>query len=453
MKRLSFLIAASVATPALAQSPQVIFSSLPNDPTSLVPGGGGLRFNGFNNSETSPSSGIFAVNADTFDGRVLVVGGAGFSTPTLVAQENVTDGLGEPGEVVGFIDNVFGLNDSGVVAYSSNTRDGGFDDETIFTVDAFTGTTSVAAREGQIVPGFTDAEYGSEMLRPGILNDGTVYFEADQVSDVPFSQNGFIILGDQIIAQSAVTTPPGQAGSEPFDNFGTQFQPLEFTSDGQHSLFIAELDTGGLGSEVLVIDGTVVIEEDVTIAKGLTSTVDSIIRAELGDAGDWIATVANNDGSDAVLLNGDTVAANGTPVPGGIAGEVFTDSRFSITFNQVSANADGAYVFSGNSNIVSEVRDSSLILGTPDGEQIMLAREGDAVDLDGNGLLDDGVFLGAFSPYGSLTDDTYYFVAGLYDQQGNDLGETFYAIAIPEPTTTAVLFAAGGLVLRRCRRS
>ena len=67
--------------------------------------------------------------------------------------------------------------------------------------------------------------------------------------------------------------------------------------------------------------------------------------------------------------------------------------------------------------------------------EFVIARQGDPVDLDGNGLFDDGVYINVFNNDDSfLTDDGwYFFTATLWDAAHNDLGQAYMAIQVPEP--------------------
>ncbi len=83
----------------------------------------------------------------------------------------------------------------------------------------------------------------------------------------------------------------------------------------------------------------------------------------------------------------------------------------------------------------------------------VILSQGDAVDVDGNGLLDDDAFIDVFNnDDGFLTDDqTFYFTADLVDGLGNDLGQAFLTVQVPEPMTS-VLLLTGGLVVFGLRR-
>jgi hypothetical protein len=78
-------------------------------------------------------------------------------------------------------------------------------------------------------------------------------------------------------------------------------------------------------------------------------------------------------------------------------------------------------------------------------------REGDPVDVNGNGLFDDDAFLSVFNNDDSfLTDDLkYYFNADLRNGAGTSIGQAFLVAQVPEPSSLALFALAAGLLLRR----
>ena len=75
------------------------------------------------------------------------------------------------------------------------------------------------------------------------------------------------------------------------------------------------------------------------------------------------------------------------------------------------------------------------------------------VDLDGNGLLDDDVFINTFRDDDAfLTDDgVLYALVSLKDSTGAAAGQAMITYVIPEPGTLALLGMGGFLFLRRRR--
>jgi hypothetical protein len=88
-------------------------------------------------------------------------------------------------------------------------------------------------------------------------------------------------------------------------------------------------------------------------------------------------------------------------------------------------------------------------------DSFVLVREGDPVDLDGNGLFDDNTFISVFNNEdGFLTDDLrFYFAADLRDGAGTALGQAFMVMQVPEPAAVGALASLAGAALLRRRRA
>jgi hypothetical protein len=151
---------------------------------------------------------------------------------------------------------------------------------------------------------------------------------------------------------------------------------------------------------------------------------------------------------DWLVRNGVVLAATGDPVPGGLPGELFDDTSFAATFFSMTGNGAGDYVYGGVTNNVDTNANGVLVFNN----STVLLREGDAVDLNGNGLADDDAFLSVFNNEDAfLTDDLrYYFTADLRDGAGTALGQAFMTLTIPEPCSLALV--VWGMMLLWCRR-
>jgi len=80
-------------------------------------------------------------------------------------------------------------------------------------------------------------------------------------------------------------------------------------------------------------------------------------------------------------------------------------------------------------------------------------REGDGIDIDGNGLADDNAFISVFNNDDAiLTNDLRYFLTvDAVDGAGTALGQVFMVVQVPEPGALSLL-AVGALGLLRRRR-
>ncbi|HEY6563141.1 MAG TPA: hypothetical protein VIY86_01470, partial [Pirellulaceae bacterium] len=163
--------------------------------------------------------------------------------------------------------------------------------------------------------------------------------------------------------------------------------------------------------------------------------------------GVWFARGPNADTIDWVVRNGAVLAATDQAVPGGMAGEMFDDAIFTATFFGMTGNGVGDYVYGGVTNAADLNANAVLVFNNTS----VLLREGDAVDLNGNGLADDNVFLSVFNNEDAfLTNDLrYHFTADLRDGAGTALGQAFMTLTIPEPSSIAIALGAGLLWWRR----
>ncbi len=124
------------------------------------------------------------------------------------------------------------------------------------------------------------------------------------------------------------------------------------------------------------------------------------------DEGEWRWGVvgSNVDATDWVFADGVVVAATGWPVVPGVP-DLFDDARAPECFAGVTITSAGTVAVAASTN--GDVTGDSII-AIP-GERVLL-REGDGVDLDGDGALDDGVFVGDAAPgCVVLTDDQRLF--------------------------------------------
>jgi hypothetical protein len=122
--------------------------------------------------------------------------------------------------------------------------------------------------------------------------------------------------------------------------------------------------------------------------------------------------------------NGVLLAQTGDPVVTPVTGPA---EHWGGDFFAVTGNRKGDWVLVGQTDNPDITRDDVVVLN---GTEI-LVREGDPIDLDGNGLYDDNVFIGrgnnvsaafATDRYFALTDEgALYFFANLRNGQGQDL--------------------------------
>lgn len=442
----SMLVAVAPPTSAAAKG---VFSTVPTSPTSEVPGFPGLRFSdsgGIDRPFRSPNGQRWIVSADTdnatttADQMLMVGSGTSFA---VVGQEGIT--LLAEGDAVGTFDTVQGINDAGQYTFSTNSNGATTTDEVIVKWDGSSLVT--VAREGGAAAGTTTGLYGVTSGSATIAADGTVSFYTTLTGTTTTTDSAlYTDDGATLLAWEGVTIPAGQDGGATFewDEFdsGTT-DGIGFFTNADASRWSATGDTTNTDTnndKIAAVDGTVVIQENVILAgSGFgsgTDMVSPINYMHMESDGTWFAYGDNNDDQDWVLRNGAVIAATDTPIHTGSA-ELWDDAPYAQTYYFALGNTAGDYVVGGTTNAVDGNANAVIVLN---GEMV-LSRENDPVDLDANGVFDDGVYISVYrDDYAFMTTTELWIVARLRDEAealcgagDNDIGQAL--IRIPLPTT------------------
>ena len=448
------LAIAAAAGTASAVGPEVIISDVPGQASAAVPGFPGNIFSSFDKPYRSPDSSRWIISADTdlatTEDEVIIVGSG--TTWSIVVREGTPVVAGLP-ELNGLIDTQMGISNNGSFAYATNTDAATTMDEVIVKFDAVTGLFSVVAREGDAVPGIADEVFGTILDTPGIVEGGDVYFRASAtVGLLPNEQDDFTFLGNTIIAQTGVTIPAGQAGGAM--NFWQIIDSTDarFSADGTSYILDGDTDNPLTAEDdITVVNGTVVLQENQPIpGSGLPDLIDlsGIVEVYMSASGDWMAR-GNFDVTeiDWLVFNGDVIALTDTLIPDIGTGETYSDDIFSDCFFTMVSNNAGDVVYGAvTDNIDPNLNGVMLMLRG--GVTSVVAREGDPVDLDGNGLFDDDAFLSVFNNDDAfLTDDGFlYFTADLRNGAAAAIGQAFMRLEVftappscePDLTTGAI---------------
>jgi hypothetical protein len=439
---------------ASAQVPRVIYSDIVTSPTSDVPGLPGAKFSSFDRPFSSPdgSRWIFSADTDlaTTSDEVIVLG-SGLSGTTVV-QEGVTQVAPPSTELAGLIDLRLWVTNAGDFVYATNT------DNAVTTADEVIGrrvgaTYDVPAREGDPAPGIPGATIGLNVHSGYLADDGRVGFLSTSLLGTgSTSTDSAAFFGNTVIAQEGITVPGNQAGGGTATWQLFDFEGFYMANNGATHLLRGDTNAA-VGDDVLVYNGNVVLQEaEIIPGSGFTSpiatggSVEDLLTAN----GDWFSRGANADAIDWVVRNGTVLASTDTPVPGGIAGETFDDATFAATFFSMAGNGSGDYVYGGVTSNPDLNANAVLVFNN----DFVLIREGDPVDVDGNGVFDDNAFISVFNNEDAfLTDDLrYFFTADLRDSAGVALGQAFIVMPVPEPGALSLL-AIGAIGLLRRRRA
>ncbi len=420
-----------------------VLSSIAGQPNSEVPGRPGTFFTttGFDRPFRSPDGTRFVLTADTDAATtadmVLLVGHNG------VVSLGIAEGDVTPeGDGVGLLEGAYGINDAGHYVFSFNSTLGATtNDEVIVKFDGTTFTTVV--REGNLNPalGFN---YGTLNSGSQIQSDGTVSFHTNLVGATTTTDTAFFRgSGATLVAQEGVTIPTGQIGGSTYtvkalDTGNTDGQGLYTNADGSRYIWSGTINDPILAQDrVAVVDGAVVIQEGAVIAgSGFASPVGTTINyVGMESNGDWYAYGPNADANDWALRNGVVIGATDAPIHSG-ATELWDDAPYAQTFFLTIGNNAGSYVVGGTTNNSDGLRNAVLVLN---GESVLM-RENDPVDLNNDGVFNDGVYVRTFrDDYAFMTDTELWISIRLRSEadalgcsgQDLDLGSALVKISLP----------------------
>lgn len=441
------------AAEANAQLPVGIFSEVPGHPTNVVPDLPGRSFTLFDRPFRSNDGSRWIITATVNTGSTLtdeiVITGQGVHRPTfrLRAQEGVTLINGRTIDTAS-IDTRISINDSGGYSFTGNLSGATTDDESIITGDD-AGILNVAIREGQATGGLPGVNFGLTLDSPSITNGGAVSVRGSSLQNAPPGQTSAACRNGGATVDAQIGKP---IGSENWQTLNTS--DYYVSADGNRWFIAGDTDGPTTADAIMVHDGNIVIREGSPVAPRFSEGVQTFAENLMMSNGDWFARGSNlSTAQDWVVKNGDVLAATDDPVPGGEPGETFDDAIFSATFFHMAGNNEGDTIYGGTTNLPDPDRDAVLVLNNTR----VLLRQGDPVDLDGNGIFDDDAYISVFNnDDGFLTNRDLqgeydlYFTADLINGAGVALGQSFMALHIPEPATLALL-AFGGLALLRRR--
>ena len=460
------LAAAALSAAAHAQSLQVVYCEIPASAKSVVPGAlnlaGAPTPTNFRSIETfvlSPDGSTWVLSGRTQQGNleeIILLKGGGTSG-TMFLQEGQPVPAGAPGELVEFLGSGLGrFNSTNRFALSLRARGGVASvfqkvlvwDGVSWSLpwqmgSVYTGLVDIPANpsgdeivgnsvgsihildDGRI--GAQDTSIGniSTTKRPAIFYDRAMFHQTNQTSVVDFAGTGSV-LWDTIDANSFYTAP-----------------------NGNHWIATGQRVDGGTGTDVVVVNGRVVIEVGQPVA-GSSTVCGAVFEQQLANNGDWFARGRNNTGTgsstpDWAVRNNVMIAQTGDFIS--------PSEQLGDTFFGFNGNAAGDWVLMSNTNDPNPARNEVLLWNG-----LVVAREGDPVDVDGNGLFDDGAFLGrgntalaCFQANDLALSDTnvLYFIASLNNGAGSDLG-SIPSFGTPDALIRVQLTTPCGATLAYC---
>jgi hypothetical protein len=152
--------------------------------------------------------------------------------------------------------------------------------------------------------------------------------------------------------------------------------------------------------------------------------VDDVFAYQLLPNGEWLARgdYDNAAADDWATRNGVLLAEmNATIAP------TLTE-KWATSLDTVTGNTDGDSVVMGGTDNADANRNRVAVLNG----QSVIQREGDMVDLNGNGLADDDAFISNFHANDAFftNGDVLYFFATLRDGAGTALGDAFLRLSL-----------------------
>jgi hypothetical protein len=419
-------------------SPTVLFTSITGHPTADVPGIPGLHFANTPTTHQAPfdrpfgsANGNWIMAADTdaatsADDVILVNG-------QVAAREgDVAPFATVPGSTLGPFQVRQGINAAGEYVFKNNTSETSTADDYVVKVTAGP-TYTVLAREALDIPQLGGTEVWNDNLE-GVLiaANGDVGFEANGISGGSTANDEIYVFGNALLYQEGITVPAGQAGgaTDPWQLL--DFEDTWVSPDGAHVLMKGDVATAGGSTttdDVIVYDGTVVLQEGFPIPG--SSFVDPIepggvLEVAMGFDGAWFARGSNaTTGEDWIVRNGVVIAARGQPITTG-SGELWDDATFGDLFFAHQGDSNGNWVIGGVTSHVDPLTNGVLVLNGTD----VIVREGDPIDVDGNGLFDDDAFFNTFGNDDALLfdDGRLLFNASMRDGTGVAFAQGFFEV-------------------------
>ncbi len=440
------LVACAGAATA-AEVPQVVLSGNGLSDTSLVPFGfEDERFSlDLGAIYRSPSGNRWICAFTTNYGRVGIITGQGrvFEVALLAAgsEELPWSTFEEPAIYDSGLDitnGAYAINDAGDIAISLVERTA---PPTRVLAKRVGTQWTIVARQGEDVPFVGGNEVWGNLIYPiGINQDGSeVYYRAaNTVGTLTDAQDEFVVLGSTII-QWGVTSLPSTSGRF-FDNFGST-NYVRTGQDASSWVAFANL-SGATADDDVTISHTGIVAQEGVAFDGLVSRASRMGGPAISGNGLFTAFRSQtSDGTDFVGVGASVVAAKGGTIVDAPAGTTWNSfTNFSRTFLSVDVNDEGNWTALGGTTTggVNVGRIVSNFNG-------VLISDRQAIDLDGNGLADDGVYAdlnggtgGELSAQVLANDGAMYAVIRLVDSDvpagGAFLGEALVRVGPPAST-------------------
>jgi len=444
----------TVARSANAIGPNVIYSEVAAAPSGSVPGALGAgavpvatNWLAIEEVVVRPDGGQWIVKgrttqATTNDSILMI--GSGLSG-TMFAQDGQPLQGGVAGEQYDFFDTPIpaSWDSAGNIGFSCRAK-GGLA-STFEKVIKYNGVShGIVLQMGDAALGLIDnppgnsgnETFGNSINSVHLLDDGRVGFVNTPITNLSSTRYPAFFRGNTSFRQSGIS-PIGGNVWDSFDLDGAGGTP-----DGNHWYATGDDEGPTTTDRILAVDDAVVMRETFPVAGVGTPIMTDVFFMRMLTDGTWYARGDDPSDNDWAVRSGTLLAKTGDLISG--------LENWGNTFTAFTGNLLGQWILAGNTNNPDTTKDNVLAyMGTT-----VLLREGDPIDVDGNGVYDDNAFVNSFQPDDlHLTGDgLVYLLVTLRNGAGTGIGDAFLRLAVPEPTTLVLL--AGGLltVARRRRR-
>ena len=425
---------------ASAQNLEVIYTKIPTHPTSIIPGALDLsgqpvetRWRSLETIIVSPDGSRWFLSGRTqlgSDLEVIALMGSG-TEGTMWLQEGQPVPGGEPGELIDFLGSGLGrFDDNNRFALSLRARGGAsataqkvvFWDGENFSIPFTQGTLlQELVDHPNNVTG--DERFGNSVGSIHLLNDGRIGSQDSTIQNCHSSYRPAIFYDTVAFHQSNVTSVAGLngIGLETWSSInGNSFYT---TPDGAHWWAKGRVLGQAISDMVLVYDGQVRFQTGFPIEPGSPRMVRDVVQTEMASSGRWYARGTDTDGGVWAAVDGQIYAKTGDPINPG------SSQTWGTTFLAFNGNSHGDWVLVGTTSNPDFTQDTVVVLN---GERV-IAREGQPVDIDGNGLFDDDAYIGrgnpdlsAFEPNDAVLTDNLdlYLILNLHNEAGEDLNSS-----------------------------
>lgn len=384
----------------------VIYTKIPTSPTSIIPGAvneAGVpvvtNFRAMEDIRVSPDGSRWVLRGRTQltpDAETILMMGTG-TTGSMFAQEGRPIPQGAAGELYDFFGSQVGqFNDNNEFAFSARAKGGV---ASVFqkvirwsSGDGF----SLAYQMGDLIMGLSDIPanpsgdetVGNSTGAIHLLNNGRIGAHDPTVLNISTTRRPVLyykepedgpITGFKQVGLSTVVGFGG-SGTQVLSGISDSFRT---TPDGAHWMTTGTFGPTGSTTAIFVYDGEIRLQAGQAVP-GSSTLVNTIVQTQLLSDGSWLARGLQPVSGVYAVKNGALLAKTGdaiTPV---------STENWANSFFCLSGNKWGDWLIAGKSNNADPGMDDVIVVN---GNRVIL-REGDPVDVDGNGLFDDDAFVG-----------------------------------------------------------